>query len=140
MSTAKRHFLTLVGLLMLALGLVGAVLPLLPTTPFLLVALACFSRSFPRLEAWLLDHKRLGPPLRDWRRSGAISTQAKAIAIAAMALSYAIFLLTTDVALPLRLLVAAILGTCALFILTRPNPMRENRTRFQYNNSVICDE
>lgn len=125
MSAAKRHLLTLAGFVLLALGLVGVVLPLLPTTPFLLAAAACFSRSFPRLEAWLLYHPRLGPPLRDWRRSGAISSRAKALAVTAMAASYAIFLLTADVALPLRLLVAAIIAGCAVFVLTRPNPRRQ---------------
>ncbi|ODT77567.1 MAG: hypothetical protein ABS76_27795 [Pelagibacterium sp. SCN 64-44] len=127
MSTAKRHLLTLAGFVLLALGLIGIVLPLLPTTPFLLAAAACFSRSFPRLEAWLLDHPRFGPPLRDWRRSGAISTRAKTVAVIAMAASYGIFLMTADVALTLRLLVAAIMAACAIFVLSRPSPQQDQR-------------
>ena len=61
MTRARRYLLTLLGCIMLMLGALGAVLPLLPTTPFLLAAAACFSRSFPGLEAWLLDHPRFGP-------------------------------------------------------------------------------
>lgn len=127
MSTAKRHLLTLAGFVLLALGLIGIVLPLLPTTPFLLAAAACFSRSVPRLEAWLLDHPRFGPPLRDWRRSGAISTRAKIVAVIAMAASYGIFLMTADVVLTLRLLVAAIMAACAIFVLSRPSPQSDQR-------------
>ena len=56
-----------IGCVMVALGVVGIFLPLLPTTPFLLVAVWAFARSSPRLEAWLIHHPKLGPPLRDWR-------------------------------------------------------------------------
>lgn len=144
MRAAKRHMLTAIGLFMVALGIIGAFLPILPTTPFLLVALACFSRSFPRLEAWLLDHPRFGPPLHNWRRSGAISGHAKAIAVASMALSYVFFLVMSPVGLPLRLLVLAILCACALFVLTRPLPQPGPAPRysaaFKTNNSALYDE
>ena len=65
------------GWVMVALGVIGAVTPLLPTTIFLIAAAGCFARSSPRLEAWLLDHPRFGKPLRDWRAAGAISRPAK---------------------------------------------------------------
>lgn len=121
LSPLKRHMLTALGMVMLGLGALGAVLPLLPTTPFLLAAAACFSRSFPRLERWLLNRKRLGPPLRAWRQSGAISRRAKAMAVGAMLVSYAIFLVTTDVSLALQVLVALVMSCCSTFILSRPN-------------------
>lgn len=125
MTRARRYLLTLLGCIMLMLGALGAVLPLLPTTPFLLAAAACFSRSFPRLEAWLLDHPRLGPPLRDWKRSGAISARAKVLAVSAMLLSYATFLLTTETGIAPQLLVALVLSCCSTFILSRPAPLRQ---------------
>ncbi len=124
MTPLKRHFLTALGCTMLALGALGAVLPLLPTTPFLLVAAACFSRSFPQLETWLLEHPRLGPPLRDWRRSGAISGRAKAMAVSAMVVSYATFLVMTEAGLAPQLLVGLVLSCCSTFILSRPAPAR----------------
>ncbi len=74
-----------VGSGFLSLGLVGVVLPVVPTTPFLLIAAACFARSSPRLHGWLLDHPLFGPPIRDWQAHGAIRPRAKAMALASMA-------------------------------------------------------
>ncbi len=72
------------GLICLALGAVGAVLPLMPTVPFLLLAAYCFARGNPAWERKLLDHPHWGPQLRDWRDRRAISRRAKTLAIAAM--------------------------------------------------------
>lgn len=112
------------GLLMTALGIIGAFLPLLPTTPFLLVAVWCFSRSSPRLKQWLLDHPMLGPPLTNWRREGAIAGRAKAIAICLIAASYGLFWYRTEPSPVLALGVGLILSASALFILTRPLPRK----------------
>lgn len=110
------------GLLMTALGIVGAFLPLLPTTPFLLVAVWCFSRSSPRLEQWLLTHRTLGPPLTNWRREGAIAGRAKAVAVSLIVASYGFFYYRTQPSLLLAGIVGLILSASALFILTRPLP------------------
>jgi len=126
MTTTTRRLLLVAGFVMLGLGIVGAVLPVLPTTPFLLVAVACFSRSSPRLERWLLTHPKLGPALTAWRQSGAIAPRAKALALATMAAGYVVFLVGTPAPFWARLGVAAILATCALFILTRPNAGRRD--------------
>src|SRR3989338_6935428 len=64
----------------LLLGLVGIVLPLFPTVPFLLLAAFCFARSSQHLHDWLTTHPRLGPPIARWNESGAISRQAKRLA------------------------------------------------------------
>ena len=80
--------LRLVGAAATGLALAGVVLPLLPTTPFLLVAAWAFARSSPRLEAWLRAHPRLGPPLLAWEKRRAIPRQAKAIAVVSMPISY----------------------------------------------------
>lgn len=117
-----RSIYLLGGFSLTAVGIVGIFLPLLPTTPFLLIAAWCFSRSSPRLEQWLLDHGTLGPPLRDWRRDGAISARAKAIAVVLMAASFAFFFYKVDPSPLLAGTVALVLGLCSLFILTRPLP------------------
>lgn len=110
------------GLAMTALGIVGAFLPLLPTTPFLLVAVWCFSRSSPRLEHWLLNHRTLGPPLTNWRREGAIAARTKAVAIGLIAASYGFFWYRVQPSPLLAVVVGLVLSSSALFILTRPLP------------------
>ncbi|RMG17578.1 MAG: DUF454 domain-containing protein [Planctomycetota bacterium] len=75
------------GLLSLGLGIVGAFVPLLPTTPLLLLAAACFARSSPRLDAWLRSHPRLGPPLRAWTEHGTVSWRAKGLLVALLGVS-----------------------------------------------------
>lgn len=70
-----------------ALGIIGAFLPVIPTTIFLLLAVGCFARSSPRLERWLLDHPRFGPPIRAWRRDGSMSMKHKVLAVGSMLVS-----------------------------------------------------
>ena len=120
-SRLARPFLLGLGWIAVGLGLVGVVVPGLPTTPFLLVALWAFSRTSKRFHDWLYNHPRLGPPLRDWRQHGVIPLKAKILAIATMTVSllWIIFGIAEDWVLP------AIVGAClvppAIFILTRPS-------------------
>ena len=74
------------GGLALALGIAGIFLPLLPTTPFVLLAAFCFSRGSARVERWLLEHRRFGPMVRDWRAHRAVPLRAKQLATLMMAL------------------------------------------------------
>lgn len=115
-----RALWLLLGLTSTALGLVGLVLPLLPTTPFLLLSAYGFSRSSPRLHTWLTTHPRLGPPLRDWQTHRAISHRAKALALGAMAAAFAVSL-ALGVGAPLLGVQALVLTAVATFILTRPS-------------------
>ena len=75
----------LAGALSLLTGIVGIFLPLLPTTPFVLLAAFCFARGSVRCEAWLLNHRRFGPMVRDWRAKRAIPLRAKQLATLMMA-------------------------------------------------------
>ncbi len=77
------------GVLSLITGIVGIFLPLLPTTPFVLLAAFCFSRGSERCERWLLEHPRFGPMVRDWRTDRAIPLRAKQLATLMMALGSA---------------------------------------------------
>ncbi len=118
---ARRHLWMALGWTSLGLGTVGVALPLLPTTPFLILAAYCFSRSSERLHAWLLNHRILGPPIENWRAHRAISAKAKLSALAAMALVVA---LSAVADVPAWVLAAQIivLAGVAVFLLTRPTP------------------
>jgi len=72
-----RIVLLVAGWLCMALGLIGVFVPMLPTTPFLLLSAACFLRSSPRMHARLMAHPRLGPFLEQWRRERTIPRAAK---------------------------------------------------------------
>jgi uncharacterized membrane protein YbaN (DUF454 family) len=108
------------GWVMVALGVIGAVTPLLPTTIFLIIAAACFARSSPRLEAWLLDHPRFGKTLRDWRANGAISRPAKAMACGGMTLGFLLFWWGAHPSLLLGTSVAVAMLACAAYVVSRP--------------------
>lgn len=110
------------GWLLVVIGILGAFLPVLPTTPFLILAVACFARSSPRLEAWLLEHPKFGKPLRDWRERGAIPRKAKMAAVIMMAASYALFWFGTSPPAGRAVLVAVIMIVPAIFVVSRPEP------------------
>lgn len=83
-SRTVRALLWVAGSLSLLLGLIGVVLPGLPTTPFVLLAGACYAKASPRLHAWLLNHRWMGPMLRDWEAHRSLTRRTKTIAIASM--------------------------------------------------------
>lgn len=83
-SPFVRFVLVVVGLLSVGLGAIGVVTPVLPTTPFLLVAAACFARASPRFYQRLLANPTFGPLIRDWREQRAIPRRAKIMATAAI--------------------------------------------------------
>ena len=80
----QRVLWLLAGGCALLTGIVGIFLPLLPTTPFVLLAAFCFSRGSQRCETWLLDHPRFGPMVRDWRSHRAVPLRAKQLATVMM--------------------------------------------------------
>lgn len=84
-----RILLVFAGTVFVALGVIGAVLPILPTTPFLLLAAGCYARSSERLHGWLLASRWFGPSIRDWQEHRAISARAKIIALTMIVASFA---------------------------------------------------
>lgn len=124
MKPAIRVFWLVVGILALALGGLGVVLPLLPTTPFVLVAAFAFANSSDKLHQWLLDHNIFGPLIANWQRYGAISLSAKVLSLLSMAAVLAISLVMAVPALIIAVQ-ALVVGACSLFIITRPLPPGE---------------
>jgi len=110
----------LIGCVFVGLGFIGAFLPLLPTVPFLLLALWCFARSSQRFHDWLYHHPRFGPPLREWDQHGVIPVRAKILSTAMMAVSMAILLAVTDLSAWAYGGIAAVLLCVSLYILSRP--------------------
>ena len=91
-----RAILVVVGTLSLVLGLIGIVVPVLPTTPFLLVAAACYARASTRLYGWLLGRPTFGPIVADWRRSRSLPAGVKPRALALVALTFGASILIVD--------------------------------------------
>jgi uncharacterized membrane protein YbaN (DUF454 family) len=87
------NLFSLLGFLFLGLGALGIVLPLLPTTPFVLLSAACFARSSERWHRWLLANETFGPMIRNWEDKRCISCRVKTIGILTMVLvgGYSIF-------------------------------------------------
>jgi uncharacterized membrane protein YbaN (DUF454 family) len=111
------------GLIFTALGIIGAFLPLMPTTVFLILAAGCFTRSSPRLEGWLLTHPRYGSVLRAWRRERAVPRKAKIMACTGMIVSYFVFFVFARPPIASAMIVAIILCLISLWLISRP-PVR----------------
>ncbi len=110
-----RTLLMLAGWLCMALGLVGVFLPLLPTTPFLLLAAACFVRASPETHARMLAHPRLGPYLEQWQRERSIPRAAKRRAYLLVSACFALSIALLD-GLGLRLVLAGLWLALMLFL------------------------
>lgn len=105
----------------LALGVIGIVVPGLPTTPFVLLAAWAAARGSQRLHRWLEAHRVFGPMIRDWQAQGAVSRRAKRAAVLMMALCAAIFFLTAP-RIWMAALGTAIMAIVAAWLWTRPEP------------------
>ncbi len=91
----QRMLWLVAGWLCLLLALIGALLPVMPTTVFVLMAAACFGRSSPTLLHWLHHHPRLGPPLLQWQRYHGMTARTKAVALGTVALSFSFSIYAT---------------------------------------------
>lgn len=116
-----RPLYIIVGVFFVALAFVGVFLPILPTTPFLVVAVWAFSRGSPRMERWLLRHPKLGPIVLDWRAHRMIPLRAKVLASLMMTASFLYLLLGSGVALRYALMAGSTMLLGAAFIWSKPH-------------------
>jgi hypothetical protein len=104
--------------------MLGVFLPLLPTTPFLLIALWAFSRSSPRLEHWLFTHPRFGPRLQEWRQHGAVPVRVKATSLTAMTASFLFLAFVARARTSVLVLTGVLMLVGAAYVLSRPSRPR----------------
>lgn len=107
----KRILLVMVGTLFVVVGLIGVVVPIMPTSPFLLVAAACYARSSDKLYNRLLDNPAFGPMIREWREEGTISNNAKWSAILLILVSF-----TVSITFFIKMLIGKILMAFVGFV------------------------
>jgi uncharacterized membrane protein YbaN (DUF454 family) len=108
-----------IALSCVAVGIVGVVVPGVPTVPLMLVAAWAAGRGWPELERWLLDHARFGPPIRHWREGGIVPRKVKWIASVAMLVS-SVVLWQVEVSQWIQLAVPALLFAVALWLWRAP--------------------
>ena len=111
----------LLGCCFFGIGAVGTVVPGLPTTPFMLLALWAFSKSSQRLHDWLYSHPVFGPPLQQWRSHRVIPGKAKLLAVATMGASFLYLVFFTVISVWIKALIALIMLYGAAFILSKPS-------------------
>jgi uncharacterized membrane protein YbaN (DUF454 family) len=124
-NRALQFILFSIGALSLVLGFIGAFLPVLPTTPFVLLAAWCFVKSSPKAHQWIYRQPMIGTALKDWEENHAISRRSKIIALSVMTVSAIVMGFKVEI-MWLKILVVLILATVSIFIVTRnENPTKK---------------
>lgn len=131
LKQTRRTIYFVLGWLFLVLGVIGVFLPLLPTTPFLLLTAFFFARSSIRWHKWLLTQPHLGPMILDWQKHGVIRPRAKIMATGLMVPLVSLSLFFGNVPLYAKICAAVICSCVLVFIWTRPSISYRDRTTDQ---------
>ena len=121
-----RIFLIIVGWVAVILGTIGIVLPILPTTPFLLLAAWCFARSSERFHQWLLGNRLFGPMIRDWQEHRSIAPATKRWALLVVIVSFSLSIYVVNIQ-PLRYLLLVVMVAAVIGLLRTPSRPRTPR-------------
>lgn len=115
----RRLLWRLLAIFSLLLGLIGVVLPGLPTVPFVILAAWAAGNGWPALEAWLLEHPAWGSPIRNWRERGIVPRRAKWASAVMMGLS-AVLLACSGAPLPVKIGVPLVMLAVSIWLWRRP--------------------
>lgn len=132
--TLNRHswlrvILIVLGTISFVLGIVGIVVPVLPTTPFLLLSAACYARASVRFYNWLMNNRIFGQYIRDYRIHKSIPLRAKIVAVLLIVLTMGSSIVFFIPLLPVKILVGAIGLSVIVFILNKPTKKQESQLR-----------
>ena len=116
-----RHLYFVLGWCFFIIGGIGAFLPVLPTTPFMLLALWAFSKSSQRFHDWLYHHRLFGPPLQQWTEYRVIPRMAKVMAVSVMLLSCSYLIFYSQIHAGIKVLAILPMLYGMYFILTKPS-------------------
>ena len=117
----KTLFWRSLVVIFIILGFIGALLPGMPTTVFLILAAWAASKGWPQMDEWLLNHPKYGPTLRDWRAHGTVPRKAKWIASIMMGMS-AILMLFTNAPIAVKIFTNSVMLAVAIWLWLRPEP------------------
>ena len=116
---AYKTALFVLGWIFVVLGFIGALLPIVPTTPFLLLAAFCFSKSSPKVHSWLTSIPYCGDAIIDWDNNRVIKPRAKAGAVFMIVATFSSTIIFTKIHMALKIMLVAIATWCIWFIVTR---------------------
>lgn len=125
LKSTIRILFVVFGWFFVALGIIGILLPLVPTTPFLLLAAFCFSKGSERIHNWILNHRFLGPPIKDWQQFGVIRKRAKLMATFLITLFLGYPILFVSVHWGVKVFLMGLGVSLLLFINSRPSEPTE---------------
>lgn len=122
----RNSILLVLAWLSLLAGVVGIFLPILPTTPFVLLSAYLFSKSSKKCHRWLVEHEKLGPLITDWEKDGVIRTKSKVLAISLITVMFTISIFILETSLIIKSSLALIGLLVSVFIATRPGSAVKN--------------
>jgi len=119
-----KPILFLIGWLSFGFGIIGAFLPIIPTTPFLILSAYLFSKSSPRFHAWLLNLPFAGPAIREWGEHRVVRPRAKVLCTLMISLSLFIIWNSVKILMEIKIGVTLILCSVLIYVLTRPSDIK----------------
>ena len=121
MKPLNKYLFLIIGLICMALGFLGVFLPILPTTPFMILAAFCFSKSSERLHNWLLERPHIGKLILDWQNDGVIRKKAKVASTLVIVPLFSYTLIFVQVSVFVKVLLVLIGLGVLYFIWSRPS-------------------